>query len=74
MCAGALVNSRIDRLVYAAADSKAGYCESLGNLVEDPRLNHRLAVESGVLASEASRLLKDFFGALRKKTTRGPSL
>jgi tRNA(adenine34) deaminase len=65
MCAGALVNSRVKRLVYGAADPKAGYCGSLGNLVQDPRLNHRLEVDSGVLAEESSRLLREFFRSLR---------
>lgn len=67
MCAGALVNSRIDRLVYGAADPKAGYCATLGNLVQDPRLNHRLDVTAGVLEEESAALLRGFFGALRRK-------
>jgi len=67
MCAGALVAARIDRLVYGPADPKAGYCGSLGNLVEDPRLNHRLAVEAGVLADESAALLRGFFSELRRK-------
>ena len=65
MCAGALVNSRIERLVFAAADPKAGYCGSLGNITQDERLNHRLEVSSGVLAMESSAMLKNFFAALR---------
>lgn len=65
MCAGALVASRIDRLVYGAADPKAGFCGSLGNLVQDPRLNHRLEVEAGVLAEESAALLRGFFASLR---------
>ncbi len=65
MCAGALVASRIDRLVYGAADPKAGFCGSLGNLVQDPRLNHRLEVSSGVLAEESAALLRGFFASLR---------
>jgi tRNA(adenine34) deaminase len=65
MCAGALVASRIDRLVYGAADPKAGYCGSLGNLVQDTRLNHRLAVTGGVLAEESAALLRTFFALLR---------
>ena len=67
MCAGALVAARIDRLVYGPADPKAGYCGSLGNLVQDPRLNHRLAVEAGVLADESAALLRGFFAELRRK-------
>ena len=66
MCAGALVNCRLERLVYGARDPKAGFCGSLGNLVQDERLNHRLEVTSGVEQEECSRLLKDFFSALRR--------
>jgi tRNA(adenine34) deaminase len=65
MCAGALVASRIDRLVYAAADAKAGFCGTLGNVVQDARLNHRLEVVAGVLAEESAALLRGFFAALR---------
>lgn len=67
MCAGALVNSRVERLVFGAADPKAGYCGSLGDLASDPRLNHRLEVERGVLADECGRLLRGFFAALRRR-------
>lgn len=66
MCAGALVNSRIERLVFGARDPKAGFCGSLGNLVQDPRLNHRLEVREGVLQAESSGLLKAFFARLRQ--------
>ena len=65
MCAGALVLSRVKRLVFGASDPKAGMVESLGNLVQDERLNHRVDVTGGVLAGEASDLLKDFFRARR---------
>jgi tRNA(adenine34) deaminase len=65
MCAGALVASRVERLVYGAADPKAGFCGSLGDLVRDPRLNHRLEVTAGVLAEECGARLREFFGALR---------
>lgn len=68
MCAGALVASRLDRLVYGAADPKAGYCGSLGNLIQDPRLNHRLEVSAGVLGEESGALLRGFFASLRCKT------
>lgn len=67
MCAGALVNSRVDRLVYGAADPKAGFCGSLGDLVRDERLNHRLEVTSGVLEEECGGLLKRFFEDLRSR-------
>ncbi len=66
MCAGAMVNSRIETLVFGASDPKAGFCGSLGNLVCDPRLNHRLEVRRGVLEQRCSRLLKGFFAALRR--------
>lgn len=67
MCAGALVNARVDRLVFGTADPKAGFCGSLGNLVQDPRLNHRLEVTGGVLGDECSRRLKAFFAELRRR-------
>jgi tRNA(adenine34) deaminase len=67
MCAGALVNARVERLVFGASDPKAGFCASLGNLVQDPRLNHRLTVTRGVLEAECSALLKGFFARLRAK-------
>ncbi len=66
MCAGALVNSRVERLVYGATDPKAGYCGSLGDIVRDPRLNHRLEVRQGVLAEACSQALRDFFKSLRE--------
>ena len=61
MCAGAVVLARLDRLVYGAADPKAGFAGSLGDLVRDPRLNHRPDVASGVLAEESGELLRTFF-------------
>lgn len=70
MCAGALVNARVARLVYGASDPKAGWCGSLGSLVEDPRLNHRLVVEAGVLAEPCGSILKDFFAILRAEKSR----
>ena len=66
MCAGAIINSRIKRVVYGAADPKAGCCGSLTDLFALP-FNHRPKVESGLLAEECAQLLKDFFAALRKK-------
>lgn len=68
MCAGALVNARVTRLVYGAPDPKAGYCGSLGDIVRDPRLNHRLEVRSGVRSEECSSLLREFFASLRART------
>ncbi len=67
MCAGAIVLARISRLVFAAADPKAGAVGSLFNLVGDARLNHQVPVTSGVLGEESSALLKSFFKALRDK-------
>ena len=66
MCAGALVNARIDRLVYAVPDPKAGAAGTLFDVPRDPRLNHRVEVSSGVLAEECGALLKEFFRARRK--------
>jgi tRNA(adenine34) deaminase len=66
MCAGALVLARVARLVYGAPDPKAGFCGSLGDLVRDPRLNHRPEVLGGVLAESSAELLKGFFAGLRR--------
>ena len=69
MCAGALVNARVKRLVFGAYDPKAGFCGSLGNLVQDPRLNHRLEVEGGFMAERSRVLLQSFFQSLRQRET-----
>ena len=65
MCAGAAVNARIARIIYGCADPKAGYCGTLGDVPRDPRLNHRCAVEGGLLATESAELLQQFFRAKR---------
>jgi len=65
MCAGAIVNARIDRVVFGAGDPKAGACGSVYNIVEDARLNHRVKLTSGVLAQECADLLRDFFARQR---------
>jgi tRNA(adenine34) deaminase len=65
MCAGAIVNSRIPRLVYGCDDPKAGAVRTLYQLCEDARLNHRVEVTSGVLAEECAELLRAFFRAQR---------
>ena len=65
MCAGALVLSRLGRLVFGASDPKAGMAGSLGNLVQDERLNHRIEVTRGTLADAAGDLLQGFFRARR---------
>lgn len=67
MCAGALVLARVDRLVFGAPDPKAGFAGSLGDLVRDPRLNHRLEVTGGVLEEECGDLIRGFF-----RERRGP--
>ena len=69
MCAGALVNARVDRLIFGASDPKAGFCGSLGNLVQDPRLNHRMEVIRGFQEERARALLQRFFQELRKRPT-----
>ncbi len=72
MCAGALVNARLPRLVFGASDPKAGACGTLFNLVQSPKLNHRMEVERGVMADEAGQLLSDFFKKIRNKEIRKP--
>jgi tRNA(adenine34) deaminase len=67
MCAGAIVLARIPRLVFGAHDPKAGFVGSLGDLCRDARLNHRLVVESGVLAQECGRVLVGFFKERRAR-------
>ncbi|MFN8024152.1 MAG: tRNA adenosine(34) deaminase TadA [Acidimicrobiales bacterium] len=65
MCAGAIVNARVARVVYGATDPKAGAVRSLFELADDARLNHRAVIDRGVLADESSALLKAFFAARR---------
>jgi len=65
MCAGALVLARVRRLVFATPDPKTGMCGSLGCIVQDPRLNHRIRMTTGVLAEEAAELLRGFFRSRR---------
>lgn len=67
MCAGAMVNARIKKLVFGAADPKAGAVVSLFQIGTDARLNHRFEVEAGFLADEGGRRLSQFFSELRKK-------
>ncbi len=68
MCAGALIQARITRLIFAATDPKAGGCGSMIDVVRDHRFNHRIDVSGGLMAEEASTLLKTFFKALRQKS------
>jgi len=67
MCAGALVAARVGRLVFGAADPRAGACGSLYNLCADPRLNHELPVTPAVLADRSAALLESFFTARRRR-------
>lgn len=67
MCAGALVMSRVDRVVYGSADYKAGAVESIFNVVQNSALNHSLAVTAGVRAEECAGIMKDFFRQRRSK-------
>jgi len=69
MCAGALVNARVTRLVYGCVNPKAGAVATLFQLVTDPRLNHRVEVTAGVRSAECAAVLQEFFAELR----RGPS-
>ncbi|MCR5336009.1 MAG: tRNA adenosine(34) deaminase TadA [Synergistes sp.] len=68
MCAGALVQCRVDRIVYGAKDPKGGGCKSLYEIPQDPRLSHRCCVTGGVLAHECAEILRKFFEAKRKGT------
>lgn len=65
MCAGAMVNARLGRLVFGAADAKAGAVGSRYNLLADPRLNHEVPTTTGVMAAECGQVLTDFFAARR---------
>ncbi len=70
MCAGAIVNARLGRLVYGAADPKAGAVHTLFELCNDQRLNHRVDVTAGVCAGESGRVLKRFFRKRRREKKR----
>jgi tRNA(adenine34) deaminase len=67
MCAGAMIHARLDRLVYAAADPKAGACGSVLSVLNHPQLNHKMEVEQGILADEAGDLLRIFFRERRNQ-------
>src|SRR6185295_8508430 len=69
MCAGALVNARLGRLIYGAADPKAGACETLYAIPTDRRLNHRLEVHGSVMAAACAKLLSAFFKKRRARRT-----
>lgn len=73
MCAGAIVNARIDKVVFGAYDKRFGCCGSNCNLAADPVFNHRAEVVGGVMGEECSRQLSEFFKAVREKQkTEGP--
>lgn len=67
MCAGAIVNSRLDRVVYGCDDPKGGAVRSLFHIVDNPSLNHRVEVAAGIRAEECAAIMRDFFRSRRKK-------
>lgn len=67
MCAGAIVNSRLDRVVYGCDDPKGGAVRSLFQIVDNPALNHRVEVTAGVQANECAAIMRDFFRSRRRK-------
>ena len=69
MCAGAILHARIERLVYAASDPKAGACGSVLSVMNHPRLNHKVEVVSGLLAEECGAMLTEFFRRRRQSIT-----
>jgi len=73
MCAGAILHARVRRLIYAAADPKAGACGSVLDVMNHPRLNHKLEVVSGLLAEECGQMLTDFFLERRGKKPPEPA-
>lgn len=73
MCAGALVNARVERVVYGCDDPKAGAVRSLYTIGSDPRLNHRFELVPGVLGPECSAQLSGFFAALRRERAKPPT-
>jgi tRNA(adenine34) deaminase len=68
MCAGAMIHARLDRLVFGAGDLKAGACGSVLSVLNHPQLNHKMAVENGILADDAGELLRKFFRERRNQT------
>lgn len=68
MCSGALILTKVKRLVYGASDPKSGAVRSLYSITEDKRLNHQLEITGGVMEHECSQILKDFFSKLRERT------
>ncbi len=74
MCAGAIVQARIPRVVFGASDPKAGACGTLYNIVQDPRLNHTVELVSNVLADRCGDILKEFFAKVRGEEIGKPRL
>jgi tRNA(adenine34) deaminase len=74
MCAGAIVQSRVKRVVYGADDPKAGACRSLYRLADDPRLNHRAEIRAGLLGAECRDLLAEFFRGRRVNRRMSPRI
>jgi len=72
MCAGAMIHARIDRLVFASADPKAGAAGSVLSVLNHPQLNHRMLVEQGMFAEESAELLRSFFRERRQCAIRAP--
>lgn len=72
MCAGAIVLARIPRLVFGAYDPKAGACGTLYNLVQDPRLNHRVDLAGGIREEQCGTMLKEFFSRVRTEGVQKP--
>lgn len=70
MCAGAIILSRVNRVVYGASDPKGGYAGTLYNLLQDERLNHQAEITKGILEEECSSLLTNFFRNIRKERKR----
>lgn len=70
MCAGAIIQSRVDRVVFGASDPKAGCVGSIYNLLNEERFNHRCEVQPGVMAEQCGKLLTDFFKKLRNRNKK----
>lgn len=71
MCAGALVWSRMEKVYIGTPDPKAGACGSIFNIVQEPKLNHRVEIEIGIMQEECSGIMKRFFKELREKKSEG---
>ncbi len=74
MCAGAMTHARLSRLIYGASDPKAGAVESVLQVLNHPKLNHKMAVTPGILSAECGQLLKDFFRSRREQAPAARAL